>query len=333
MRRFFLLAVVIVTAASALFAQQQSKPVFTKLLEAELGKFPAKAGVYVKHLGTGEEAGVLQDEPFNSYSVIKLAIMGAAYELAEQKKLDLNDRYEIRRADFRGGSGIFRRHAPGLNPTIRDLIVEMVITSDNTATDIMLSKVGGLERLNQWLDQKGYTQTKMVQSIFDFFKKPYVLHDPKYKTLTPEQLLDLQNNNPLIETRDERIKRDEDRSNWLGVMTPHETGRMLEAIERGTFVSKQASADMKSIMLGQQAGTRRIPHFLQPGYTVAHKTGDGPPIIANDVGIVYARSGPIVISFFTTNNRDPLFAQLEDRIGRVSRLIVDYFDGYIADRR
>lgn len=332
MRRLSLSITFILTALICA-AAQQPKPALTRLLEAELGEFPAKAGVYVKHLGTSEEAGVLRDEPFNSYSVIKLGIMGAIYDLAEQKKLDLSERYEIRRADFRGGSGVFRRHSPGLNPTVRDLIVEMVITSDNTATDILLAKAGGLQRVNEWLTQKGYPQTKMVQSIFEFFRRPFELKDPKYKTLTPEQLLDLQNNSPLIETRDERIKRDEDRRNWLGIMTPRETGKMLEAIERGTLVSKQASADMKSIMLGQQAGTRRIPHFLRPGYTVAHKTGDGPPIIANDVGIVYARSGPIVISFFTTNNRDPLFAELEDRIGRVSRMIVDYFDGRIEDRR
>jgi hypothetical protein len=89
---------------------------------------------------------------------------------------------------------------------------------------------------------------------------------------------------------------------------------------------------MKTIMLAQQAGTRRIPHFLLPGYRVAHKTGDGPPIIANDVGVVYARSGPIVISFFTTDNRI-LFQDHEDRMGRTARLIVDYFDGYVENRQ
>jgi hypothetical protein len=64
---------------------------------------------------------------------------------------------------------------------------------------------------------------------------------------------------------------------------------------------------------------------------VAHKTGDGPPIIANDVGIVYAHSGPIVVSFFTTNNR-ALFQEHEDRMGHTARLIVDYFDGYVENR-
>jgi hypothetical protein len=50
-------------------------------------------------------------------------------------------------------------------------------------------------------------------------------------------------------------------------------------------------------------------------------------VVANDVGMVYARSGTIVISFFTLGiNRRP-YAETEDRIGHVARLILEYFDG------
>jgi beta-lactamase class A len=323
-------SVCVFTLAATPLAAQSKKFPLEAMLEADLARFSAKTGLYVKHLTTGEEVALRADDDFNSYSVIKLAILARAYELADQKKLNLDERYELRQTDFRGGSGVFRHHSPGLDPTIRDLLTEMVITSDNTATDILLAKVGGITPLNEWLVSKGYARTKMVQSIFDFFRRPYELRDPKNKTLTPEELLKLQTTNPLVETREERIRREDDRNNWLGVMTPKETGRMLEAMERGVMVSKPASAEMKAMLLAQQAGTRRIPHFVT--VPVAHKTGDGPPIIANDVGIVYARSGPIVISFFTTNNRE-LYADLEDRMGRTARLIVDYFDGYVEDRR
>ena len=77
-------------------------------------------------------------------------------------------------------------------------------------------------------------------------------------------------------------------------------------------------------MRAQQAGARRLPHYLSVG--IAHKTGDFPPVLANDVGIVFARSGPIVISFFTNAIEGP-FAEAEDRIGRIAQLIVEYFDG------
>jgi hypothetical protein len=72
----------------------------TRLLEVEMAKMPARASVYVKHLGTGEEAAVAADEPFNSYSVIKIPIMMMAFELADQKKLDLAERHIMAPADF-----------------------------------------------------------------------------------------------------------------------------------------------------------------------------------------------------------------------------------------
>jgi hypothetical protein len=64
--------------------------------------FSTKTGLYVKHLTTGEEAAVRADDDFNSYSVIKLAILARAYEMADQKKLNLDERYEcIRPQTFR----------------------------------------------------------------------------------------------------------------------------------------------------------------------------------------------------------------------------------------
>jgi hypothetical protein len=49
-------------------------------------------------------------------------------------------------------------------------------------------------------------------------------------------------------------------------------------------------------------------------------------VLANDVGVIYARAGPIVVSFLTNAIREP-YAELEDRMGRTTRVIVDFFDG------
>jgi hypothetical protein len=81
---------------------------------------------------------------------------------------------------------------------------------------------------------------------------------------------------------------------------------------------------MIRMMRAQQSGARRLPHFLN--VPVAHKTGDFPPVLANDVGVIYARSGPIVIAFLTNAITEP-YGETEDRIGRVAQLIVEYFDG------
>src|ERR1700677_4185750 len=93
-------AAMVLIMASALRAETN----LNKLLDAELSRFPAKAGVYVKHLGTGETAVVLGDDHFNSASVIKIPVMILAFRLVEQGKLNLSDRVEIKRSDLRGGS-------------------------------------------------------------------------------------------------------------------------------------------------------------------------------------------------------------------------------------
>jgi beta-lactamase class A len=321
---------------------QAQKSNLTRLLESELSRFPAKTGLYVKHLGTGDEAVVRGDDHFNSASVIKIPVMVLAYRLAEQKKLNLDDRVEIKPSDLRGGSGIFRYHDVGLNPTLRDVITEMIITSDNTATDIMIARVGGKEKVNEFLKQSGFTATRLVQTTYELFRKRYEVLDPKYKSLTPEDIFALQSRLPAFtgprqalikQINDETARRAlndevnklyvENEDHWLGVVTPTEIGRMLEGVEKGTIASSQSCDEMKRIMRGQQSGARRIPHFLT--VPVAHKTGDL-SVVANDVGMVYAKSGTIIISFFTMGITGP-YAETEDRIGSVSRLIVEYFDG------
>jgi hypothetical protein len=85
---------------------------------------------------------------------------------------------------------------------------------------------------------------------------------------------------------------------------------MLELLQRcsdGTSasatLSRPACEDMIRMLRAQQAGARRLPHFLD--VPVAHKTGDFAPVLANDVGILYARSGPIIVSLFLNGITGP----------------------------
>ena len=282
-----------------------------RLLDAELARFPGRAGVWVKHLTTGEEVAVQADVAVNSASVIKLSVMTLAFELAEKGTLSLAERITIKESDFRGGSGIFRYHDPGLQPTFRDVLLQMIITSDNTATDLAIAKVGGVDRVNAWLREHGYGEALTLNmTTGDLFAK--------YRAI------------PQGTSSNDKTNRDP--GYWLGTMTPRATGRLIEAIQRCSdgsppapaIASQKSCADMIRMMRAQQSGARRLPHFLD--VPVAHKTGDFPPVLANDVGVVYARSGPIVIAFFTNAIEGP-YGEAEDRMGRIAQLIVEYFDG------
>lgn len=285
--------------ATAALAQPAPLTVF---LARTVAEFPGKAGIWVKHLTTGQTGGIQDTELFNSASVIKIPVMVLAFQMAERGELKLDERITIRKEDIRGGSGIFRYHDTGLQPTFRDVLLQMIITSDNTATDLAIAKVGGVARVNAWLKERGYGDgLKLTQTTGDLFAK--------YNALAP--------------TDDRNGKTNSDRAYWLGEISARATGQMLEAIEKRTIASAASCDEMLRMLRAQQAGQRRLNHYLS--VPVAHKTGDFPPVLANDVGIIYARSGPIVVSFLgnaITGN----YGEAEDRIGRFAQQLVEYFD-------
>lgn len=294
-------AACLVVAATAV-ATAQAPSGLQRILDEEAAGFPGRAGIWVKHTTTGEEAGARADETFNSASVIKLPVLVQAFQMADRGRLNLDERVVVRREDFRGGSGVFRHHDPGLQPTWRDVLLEMVITSDNTATDLAIAKVGGVPGVNAWIRTAGYGDgLHLVQTTADLFAK--------YAALP--------------EGADRNDKTNTDHAFWLGEITPRATGRLIEAIEKKSIASTAACDDMLRMMRAQQAGQRRLNHYLQ--LPVAHKTGDFPTALANDVGIVYAKSGPIVVAFLGNAIRGN-YGEAEDRIGRVAQRIVDYFD-------
>ena len=276
--------------------------------------------------------------------------MVRAFQLAEQGKLNLDERVTIGRAELRDGSGVLQFADLGLAPTLRDLIQQMIITSDNTATDVMATRVGGVPALNAWLAESGYKMRKINRG-WEYRRKLLARLDPKFRDLTAEETTGLQYaaaDNPLfahyrplftgerakwldvVRNPENRRRRAadtarlmvEDRDIWLGDMTARDIGRMLEAIERETIVSPASAAVMRTFMRRQLAGSRRLPHFID--VPVAHKTGDAGNI-ANDVGIIYSRSGPIVVAVMVTGIRGSL-GETEDRIGRLAQVIVNHFD-------
>ena len=314
-------------------------------LESLRERKPLGVGIYVKHLATGEEAAVRPDVVFETQSVIKLALAIRSYQLADDGQLDLDERIRVTRSDFRGGSGLFRYFQEGLEPTVRDLLTAMIVVSDNSATDLLLARIGGVTALNAWLAASGYPQTRMAQSILDADRLPYVLADARHVSLTRTEVYALRNRAPewagmtqeWLESIEQEVAslaarsldkvralaRERSLPLCFGQMTPREAGRMLESIECATAVSGTSSAELRASLLRQQLGERRLPSLV--GHPVGHKTGDNPPWDANDVGIVYSPSGPIVVAVFA-NDLGGSYEEEEDRIGRIGRVIVDHFE-------
>ena len=191
MRRLPVCVVILLCVWVARGDAQATKTALTTALEAELDRFPARTSIYVKDLKTGAEATVRAGQSFNSQSVIKIPIMVRAFQLAEEGRLDLDARVTLGRADLRDGTGVFQYADLGLSPTVRDLLLQMIITSDNTATDQITTRVGGVDALNAWLARSGY-RMRMLNRGHEYRRKLLARLDPRLARITAEETTGLQ---------------------------------------------------------------------------------------------------------------------------------------------
>jgi beta-lactamase class A len=250
----------------------------------------------------------------NTASVIKIPVMILAFRDADAGKLDLDQRYAIRPEDQRRGSGLLQTFAPGLQPTLRDVVTQMIITSDNTATDIMIAKVGR-DRVNRMLDSLGYRQTRLNATTGELFRAVWVQADPKYASMTDLEVFTRGFPND-SGANSRTVAFVADSSKWLGKTTAREIARLLEQLERGQLASPASTQHMLRI-LREQFYASRLPQRIRFRAGIAHKTGDWPPLLGNDVGIIFAPSGPIVAAVFTNMNRGDFF-DLEATEGRIA---------------
>ena len=65
----------------------------------------------------------------------------------------------------------------------------------------------------------------------------------------------------------------------------------------------------------------RLPRFIQEQATVAHKTGEMPPYVLNDAGIIVHEGGPTVVSVFVNENQGTVL-EVEETIGRIAEDLI-----------
>ena len=288
----------VIAASAVVSGQQQPTPLqrVKTSIERTTRSVNATWGIYVKSLETSEEIAIDADRQMETMSTIKIPLMVEVLEQIKAGKFALTDKYTFVQADSQPGTGTIQRLDPGAVMTVKDLITMMIIVSDNTATEVLYRMVGGPEAVNRRMDALGLTHTRAMNVPSRWF--PSLRSAP-----TTEQFY-----------REGKFP--------FGLTTPREMGQLLEMMERGTLVDKNASDLMLRIMRGQLYRTR-IPRYVS-GYTIPHKTGDFLPYVGDDVGMLEAPGRTIVISVFTGNHFGSGEA-LENAIGLVAKEVADYF--------
>jgi beta-lactamase class A len=225
---------------------------------------------YAKNLDTGQELTRGADTKVRSASTIKLPILCALESLAAGGRVRWDERLTLRAEDIVTGSGVLKDLSPGTALTIKDLATLMIVVSDNTATNLILDRIGA-DAVNDFLDSVGLPETRSLRKV----------RGDGGQLKTPSGW-------------SKAGRRPENERFGLGVSTSREMVRLLERLEQGTIVSPSASKEVIG-MLKRQQYKDGIGRHAGEDVEVASKSGSL-DALRSDVGIAYTKHGRIAMA-------------------------------------
>ncbi len=115
-------------------------------------------------LPDGQTVEANPDRQMASASTIKLWVAGAVLEQAKAGKLNLAEKYQVAPADIASGTGILGGKV-GQSLSLLELVSTMLSYSDNSATNILLDKLGGFGKVNAYALSNGYASTRIQRRL------------------------------------------------------------------------------------------------------------------------------------------------------------------------
>ncbi|MEX0180781.1 MULTISPECIES: L2 family extended-spectrum class A beta-lactamase [Stenotrophomonas] len=140
-----------------------------------------RLGVTLLDTGSGRRLGHRQDERFPLCSTFKSVLAATVLKQAEGDPALLDQRLPVRAQDILEHAPVTRRHA-GKDLTVRDLCRATLITSDNTAANLLFAAIGGPPAVTAFLRASGdaITRSDRLEPELNSF----ALDDPR-DTTTP----------------------------------------------------------------------------------------------------------------------------------------------------
>ncbi len=282
----------------------------------------AEMALSALHLESGQRIDVDGERVFPMCSVLKIPVLVEAFSQIEAGRFTLDDRWELTTAEKNLPSGTLVFFDDGLEPTVKDLLTLMMIVSDNTATDMVMHRLGQ-GSVTSTMHSLGLTDIHVPLTIRELFDDLLPSSDPT------QNLLALAGAGPRNRAG---VCYSLGPENDVG--TPAALTELLARIWRGEVVSRTACDAMLEILLKQQLNDR-LPRYLPPGTPCAHKTGTLPGI-RNDSGIIYAsENAHVAVTVFSlwddeAVSDDPIARSeqpiaIDAAFGRIGRLLYDAF--------
>jgi beta-lactamase class A len=128
------------------------------------------------------------DAIYPTASTIKIAVLAELYRQHERGSgAKLGDLYTVNAKDGVGSEGILHAMSAGVSRiTNHDLALLMVSLSDNSATNVLIDRVG-MDNVNAWLAQVGLQHTRLRRHMLDV----KAAQEGRENTATPRELITL----------------------------------------------------------------------------------------------------------------------------------------------
>jgi len=288
------LSLLILTSSSLLASAQTLEERITTLIKPHQGT----VAVAVKNLDNSETVYINADEVMPTASLIKFPVMLEVYMQVMEGKVKLGDMVTLKESDKVPGSGILTYHfSEGATFPLRDAVRLMIVYSDNTATNLVLGKIGIAEtgkRMKAW----GFSHTTINAMVF---KGSTTSVDP-----------------------------DGTKKYGLGSTTAREMVGLLEKLHKGDVATKEACKEMIGHMKKCDDKTK-LKRFLPEKLEVAHKTG-AVSDAKTDAGIIYLPTGPVAICVLTNKNADKVFNDDNAANILIGKIGKEVYDHYVTEK-
>ncbi len=155
------------TAATLLAKGQELTGLTPKILPMAQESEDLIPGAFLVDLDTGDYFSLNGSSSFAAASMVKVPILIALLQDVDAGRVRLNEKLVLQQVDLAEGSGDMQYTPVGSEYTVLETISNMIITSDNTATNMVLRRLGGMEVVNQRFRQWGLQQTTLRQLLPD----------------------------------------------------------------------------------------------------------------------------------------------------------------------
>lgn len=224
-------------------------------------------GYAVHNLDTGERMSLRGDSTFPTASLIKMSVFVTLYDLAARDSIRLDDPISVTRIDKVPGSGQLQNLHDGIQITVGDAAWLMMTISDNTATNLLLRKIG-IRRTWAKMESLGLVHTKIFA---ESFRRDYTT-----------------------------VAMDSSVKYGLGVTTPNEMARLFELLAEGKAVNPRADSTMLDVLSNNTKGD--MLQRYAGGVPFAHKDGENSDM-RTECGLFRLQSR-VVVCVLTKDNVD-----------------------------